>query len=258
MASSSSADQRDEWESHWSDFYEASQVNPAGAYRLRIVLRWLERTLQPASRFLDIGSGAGDLVTAVCTRHPAARVRGIELSETGIAIARRRAPRAEFLQRNLVDAAPPPDSWSQWADVAVCSEVLEHVDDPGRLLANAGPLLAPECRVLVTVPGGPMSAFDRHIGHRRHYSRRDLRVLLEGAGFEVDRCDAVGFPVFNLYRLMVVARGGKLVQEAAAGQTTSGPAARVVGAAFDVLFRLNPPFRRGGWQLTAEARLAPS
>lgn len=248
---------RDEWESHWSDFYEASQVNPAGAYRVRVILRWLRQALRPGSRFLDIGSGVGDLVTAACDRFPTANVRGLELSATGVQIARNRAPRAEFLQRDLVQPAVPPSSWSNWADVAVCSEVLEHVDDPRLLLSNARQFLAPGCRVLVTVPGGPRSAFDRHIGHRRHYSRADLRALLESAGLEVDQCDAVGFPAFNVYRLMVIARGRKLVQEAASGQTTSGPLARFVGAAFDTLLRLNPPLRRGGWQMVATARLTP-
>jgi SAM-dependent methyltransferase len=246
---------RNEWESHWSDFYEASQINPAGAYRLRIILRWLQQALRPGSRFLDIGSGVGDLVTAACDRFPTANVRGLELSATGIRIARDRAPRAEFLERDLVQRAAPPSSWSNWADVAVCSEVLEHVDDPGLLLYNAREFLAPGCRVFVTVPGGPMSAFDRHIGHRRHYSRADLCALLESAGLEVDRCDAVGLPAFNLYRLLVIARGRKLVQEAASGQTPSGSLARFVGGALDTLLRVNPPLRRGGWQMVARANL---
>ena len=246
---------RDEWESHWSDFYEASQVNPAARYRLRIVLRWLDRSLGRESRFLDIGSGAGDLVAAVSERHPSARVRGVELSETGIEIARKRAPRGEFRQCNLVEAVKQPNSWSNWADVAVCAEVLEHVEAPQRLLSNAKQLLAPSSRLFVTVPGGPRSAFDRHIGHRRHYTRRDLRALLETSGFSVDRCDAVGFPVFNLYRLLVIAMGKRLVREAASGRTTTGYLARLAGATFDALFRLNPPLRRAGWQLTAEARL---
>jgi 2-polyprenyl-3-methyl-5-hydroxy-6-metoxy-1,4-benzoquinol methylase len=36
----------------------------------------------------------------------------------------------------------------------VCSEVLEHVDRPRELLANAAAYLAPGCRLVVTVPGG--------------------------------------------------------------------------------------------------------
>src|SRR6266511_3895662 len=247
-----------EWESHWSDFYEASQVNPAGAYRLGILLRWLDRNLGPASRLLEIGSGVGDLVTAADRRYPTATIRGIELSARGVEIARRRAPRAEFLQRDLLQPAEAPSSWSNWADVAVCSEVLEHVDEPRLLLSNARQFLAAGCRVFVTVPGGPMSAFDRHIGHRRHYTRGDLRTLLTSAGFEVGRCDGLGFPFFNLYRLLVVARGGKLVREAASGQATTGRSARVAGAVFDLLLRLNPRWRYAGWQMAAEAWLTDS
>ena len=57
---------------------------------------------------------------------------------------------------------------------------------------------------VVTVPGGPMSAFDRHIGHRRHFSPDDLRAVLLAAGFQVERTTGVGFPFFNLYRLVAI------------------------------------------------------
>ena len=70
---------------------------------------------------------------------------------------------------------------------ALRSEVLEHVEHPERLLRNAGSVMAPACRAVITVPGGPMIAFDRHIGHRKHYSRVRLRTLLNKAGFEVKK-----------------------------------------------------------------------
>jgi SAM-dependent methyltransferase len=247
---------RDDWESHWHDYYEASQVNPAGAYRLRLVVRRLERTLRPGARFLDIGSGVGDLSAEVARRFPQAAVRGIELSATGVEIAQTRAPGAQFLQCDLLEATAPP-GWAHWADVAVCSEVLEHVDHPAALLANAAGFLSPDCRMLVTVPSGPMSAFDRYIGHRRHFSRRDLRVLLQGAGFHVERCSAAGFPFFNLYRLMVLARGRQLVEDATEGRSTNSTPAQIARCVFGALFRVNPPIRRWGWQLVAEARLTP-
>ena len=72
--------------------------------------------------------------------------------------------------RDLLRDPAPDAEWAGWATHAVCSEVLEHVDEPVVLLRNARSWLAPGCRLVVTVPGGPMSAFDRHIGHRRHFS----------------------------------------------------------------------------------------
>ena len=90
---------------------------------------------------------------------------------------------------------------------AVCSEVMEHVDDPVTLIRNARALLAPGCHLLVTVPGGPRSAFDRHIGHFQHFTAAKLRQVLTDAGYEVQRTLRSGFPFFNLYKLAVIARG---------------------------------------------------
>ena len=131
--------------------------------------------------------------------------------------------------------------------------MLEHLDEPEALLTNAIPYLAPGCVLLVTVPGGPMSAFDRHIGHRKHYGPKELRRLLERAGFEVERVTGAGFPFFNLYRLVVILRGRRLVAEAAAGETSIP--ARLVMAGFGFLFNLNLDASRWGWQTVAYARL---
>ena len=129
--------------------------------------------------------------------------------------------------------------------------MLEHVDDPVRLLANARPFLAPGCRLVVTVPGGPRSAFDRHIGHRRHYDRRSITAVLAEAGFGDVRAEAAGFPVFNLYKLIVILRGQRVVEDAR--EAPSRLAQRTMGL-FDRAFRF--AFRRGrlGWQIVATAK----
>jgi SAM-dependent methyltransferase len=243
---------RDDWESHWDDFVEASKLNPAGAYRVRLLLRRLRRSIRPGSRLIDIGCGPGYLLSEASRRFPGIQARGVELSAAAVQMAQSRVPRAQFLQRDLLRSSNIPQSWADWADVAVCSEVLEHVDRPELLLSNARALLRPGSRLVLTVPGGPISNFDRYIGHRRHYTRPDLEGLLHGAGFTVERCDAEGFPVFNAYRLMVIARGRRLVEDAAARRMPQTSAARVVASLFNAMFRMSPPTRHWGWQLVAE------
>jgi hypothetical protein len=98
-----------------------------------------------------------------------------------------------------------------------------------------------------------MSAFDRHIGHRRHYTRKVLRALLQEVGLEVNEVDAAGFPFHTLYRLAVLARGTKLVEEAASHRSSS--LMRSAMHLFDLAFHLNLPASPWGWQLVAEARL---
>jgi SAM-dependent methyltransferase len=209
------------------------------------------------ARVLDIGSGQGDLAVDLLERHPEADCVGVELSTSGVSIAAQRVPQARFFERDLLQAAAPPENLQGWATHAVCSEVLEHLDEPQRLMTNALAWMAPGCRVVVTVPGGPMSSFDRHIGHRRHYDPASLRRLLERAGLHVESVTGAGFPFFNLYRLAVIARGDRLLHDVS--RPDGGDprwSARAAMRIFDGAFSLNRSRGPFGWQMLALARLA--
>jgi SAM-dependent methyltransferase len=245
----------DDWDRHWDDYADAGRLNPAQRYRRRLIMSLLG-DVPAGARVVDIGSGQGDLAWDVRNQFPGPQILGLELSKSGCEISRRKVPDATFVQCNLLEAQHTPDEFRAWATHAVCSEVLEHVDDPGILLSKALGYLAPGCRLVVTVPGGPKSAFDLHIGHRRHYTPDALRELLAGVGFEVRRSFAAGFPFHNLYRLAVIARGHKLVDDVAAGedQAASG-AARLAMQVFTPLFALNLTSSPWGWQIVATAEV---
>lgn len=249
MNSAAATVQRDDWDRHWDDYASAAERNPAQRYRRKLILSMLgaEGTAAPV-RLLDIGSGQGDFTADVRAAFPGAQVLGLELSAAGVEVARRKVAGADFLQWDLLAERQPPEHRRNWATHAVCSEVLEHLDEPERLLANTRAWLARGCRLIVTVPGGPMSPFDRHIGHRRHYRGEDLGELLERAGFHVEGAHGAGFPFFNLYRRVVIARGSKLISDVAKEPSL---AARMAMDAFDGLFRWNLGTR--GWQTIAVA-----
>jgi SAM-dependent methyltransferase len=238
--------QRDEWDRHWDDYATSAERNPAQRYRRKLALSLLGG---PPTRLLDIGSGQGDFAAEAAAAFPGAEIVGLELSATGVEVARRKVARAEFIQWDLLADRQPPPERRNWATHAVCSEVLEHLDEPERLLRNVKAWLAPGCRLVVTVPGGPISPFDRHIGHRRHYRPEELRALLETAGLPVETAHGAGFPFFNLYRCTVIARGRKLI-----GDVTRKPsaAARLAMDTFDNLFGFN--LHTVGWQTVAVAK----
>jgi hypothetical protein len=110
---------------------------------------------------------------------------------------------------------------------------------------------------VVTVPGGPRSAFDVHIGHRKHYRRDELRGLLEGAGLVVDSVVAAGFPFFNMYKLLVVVRGRRVIADVRANEAGGSRVARVLMRVFRALFRLNLISSPLGWQILAVAHTRP-
>jgi len=244
----------DAWDAHWDDFGGANERNPAQEYRRRLTLRLLEREGAP-QRLLDIGAGNGELIAAAARRWPEADLRGLELSAAAVARASNKVPNARFRVCDLFASAPTPEE-DRWATHAACSEVLEHVDDPVALLRSARRWLAPGSRLVLTVPGGPMSAFDRHIGHRRHFSAHELGAVIAAAGLEVVQLAAAGFPFFNLYRALVIARGRRLVDDAKpeASSTAGSRVTRTAMSAFRPLFLLNLPRSRAGWQTVGVAR----
>jgi len=244
----------DNWEHHWQEYEWSAARNPAQEFRRKLILRLLASEDAPR-RIVDIGSGTGNLMASLRAAFPRAEQLGIELSRAGIESARRKVPDADFLQRDLTLAEPPPPEYEGWGTHAVCSEVLEHVDNPRRLLEVSRSYLAPGCRLVVTVPGGPMTAYDRHIGHRRHFRPDGVAELLSVAGFDVIRATGAGFPVFNLYRLLMRALGGRLIEVAGSGEP-SGLARGTMGA-FAFLLGSNTRLSPRGWQIVAVAR-APS
>jgi 2-polyprenyl-3-methyl-5-hydroxy-6-metoxy-1,4-benzoquinol methylase len=243
----------DDWDQHWDDYAAAAERNPAQRYRRRVALALIEAE-GPPRRLLDVGSGLGDLLEAAAARWSSAELLGLEPSVVGVRRAQAKVPDARFVCGDLTAGAEVPPELERWATHAVCSEVLEHVDDDVALLAAAARLMTPGCRLVVTVPGGRMSAFDRHIGHRRHYTPRSLAATLRAAGYEVQTTTGAGFPFFNLYRRLVIARGEALVADVRTGTGQPTGAARLAMAAFGPLFRLNAPSSPWGAQIVGVAR----
>jgi SAM-dependent methyltransferase len=252
------ASARDDWDAHWTEYSRTAEDNPAQNFRREVILALLG--VQGAGdqvRLIDIGSGQGDMAAAVLARFNAAQVVGLELSESGVEISRRKVSGARFVQRNLLHVEDPPAGQRGWATHAVCSEVLEHLDDPGLLLRNARQYMARGCRLVVTVPGGPMSAFDKHIGHRKHWRPSELDALMREAGYTPEHVGGVGFPFFNLYRCMVILRGERLIRDVSAGPTRAGSlAARGAMAVFSQLIRRHLNSSHRGWQIVGTARVA--
>lgn len=242
----------DDWDEHWSLYAESAEGNPAQAYRRRLIFAAL-RTHAPVERLVDIGSGQGDLARDLSAELAGTSVLGLELSASGVRVAEQKVPTARFTQVNLLRAPQPEPGDRSAATHAVCSEVLEHVDEPAALLRNATAWLRPGCRVVITVPAGPRTAFDKHIGHRRHFTPDLLRSVIEDAGLNVERIDAAGWPFFNLYRLIVLLMGERLVTAAGTGGAATGRLGKTLLAIFDALFRLNLTRSPWGWQLRATA-----
>jgi 2-polyprenyl-3-methyl-5-hydroxy-6-metoxy-1,4-benzoquinol methylase len=246
-----SSNQLDNWDRHWTDFQRAAEIAPSVRWRRRILSQLLAiEGSGEGARVLEIGSGPGYFAEQFAAEHPRAAFLGLDLSFNAVRLAAAKVPPAEFRQRDLLQPATGADDLSFGATHAICSEVLEHADKPEVLLRNSLPYMSRGCSLVVTVPGGPISAFHKHIGHRRHYTAESLTELLTRAGFQVDWASGVGFPFFNLYAGLLFLGGEEAIAEVS---KEPGPVVRAAGNVFDFLFRMNS--MRAGWQIAAVARL---
>jgi len=98
-----------------------------------------------------------------------------------------------------------------------------------------------------------MNEFEKSIGHRMHYSKAQLAALVEKSGLRPVRFVRAGFPFFNLYKLLALARGKKLLQDTNSGEGEEPGGSKrlmmLVLKIFQHLFRLNLDDSPFGWQM---------
>jgi trans-aconitate methyltransferase len=236
----------DNWDVHWENFSNSANRNPAQKYRQKLIIKALENAAcSESSHLLDIGSGQGDFLKQSMIKWPKASFLGFEMSKIGVQVSKEKLPSVEFLEVNLYDPPEAASLFEGWATHAVCSEVLEHVDDPVAFLRKASAYLSSGAKIIVTVPGGPMSHYDKHIGHRKHFTRDDLKKCLQLSGFTPVEVKSAGFPFFNLYRTLVILRGKSLIKDASANN--SNILMGFFESLFNLLFKLNNS--HFGWQV---------
>jgi SAM-dependent methyltransferase len=145
-----------------------------------LVATALRRTAPPRDErgwLVDLGAGAGG-VTALLGWPP----DRVAVLEGNHALATR-ALRAHGLAalRTSVQQLPLADGT---AEVVCLLDVIEHLQDPVAALREAARVLAPDGRLVVTVPAHQWlwSAADEQLGHLRRYNRRTLYADLAAAG----------------------------------------------------------------------------
>ena len=132
-------------------------------------------------RVLDAGCGAG-YGTELLNQAGAANVVGVDVSEAALTLARAAVSDGVTCEPGDVAALSYPDDSF---DVVVCFEVIEHVEDPERVLDELRRVLRPDGLLLLSspnrtryVPGDPH--------HRHEYTRPELQEAL-GRRFESAR-----------------------------------------------------------------------
>jgi len=146
------------------------------------VVRQTEPLMAPGYRVLEVGCGTGNVLRVLeqcCTR---GTVVGMDLFAESLRCARGRTS-CLLVQGDV--QAPPFDTGF---DLIGVFDLLEHMSGDAQVLSILHGLLAPEGRLLLTVPAHPSlwSYFDEVSHHCRRYRPDELEGKLSHAGYEVE------------------------------------------------------------------------
>jgi SAM-dependent methyltransferase len=188
-AETASALRSDEYDEMWRGLDDFLRYNPGARHRRRLVLRGLRRHAGPATEVLDVGCGLGEMVAFLAGELPHCRFTGVDFSAGAIESCCRRLPRHRWTVADVVN-----DDLPGTYDAAVCSELLEHLDDPASALKRIARSLNPGATIVVTVPNGKVFATERAVGHVRHPTLSMLRQWFDAAGLDVIEAQCWGWP----------------------------------------------------------------
>jgi 2-polyprenyl-3-methyl-5-hydroxy-6-metoxy-1,4-benzoquinol methylase len=169
--------------------------------RRRILAELIRREIRPPARarILEIGCGTGHNLGML---GEFGSVDGLEVDDEARGVA-------EGHHGKAILSAPLPeltDIRSRTYDLIAALDVVEHVDDDTAALAAIAERLKPGGKLLLTVPAHQWmwSAHDTANHHKRRYSKKRLKALVEASPLHLEK---IGYFNSLLFPLAVAARG---------------------------------------------------
>jgi glycosyltransferase involved in cell wall biosynthesis len=139
-------------------------------------------------RVLEVGSGSGNLSRFILDREKAVLS---DFDQEYLRLLRRRFGTYENVEIRQLDLSTftADELRASRLDSIICLNVLEHIEDDRRVLAELFATLEPGGCLVVLVPAHAAlyCEMDRNLGHYRRYTREELAAKFEEAGFVVER-----------------------------------------------------------------------
>jgi SAM-dependent methyltransferase len=191
------ADQAVNWSEDLEELHEeSSRTHFIDVWTRRAILARLG-PLREAPTVVDVGCSTGYLLEDLRRGIPDVSLIGVDLVAAGLRKAHANVPDATLLQADAC-ALPLEDAS---VDAVVSANLLEHVPDDRRALAEMLRILRPGARAVIVVPVGPgnYDYYDRFLGHERRYATGELARKADAVGLEILEDIHLGAPLYPAF-----------------------------------------------------------
>lgn len=181
--------------SKWNDFV---RFYPASIHRRKFIFNQIKK-IPNWSSLADFGCGNALLINILFQKfnNPNRTFFGFDVSPNQIEANRKNFP---FINFETIDLGEKITT--QKFDLITCSEVIEHILDYKKAIANICNSLNPEGHVIITVPKGEIFYTEQEFGHFRHFWEGQLIEEFEKNDVDCILCRAWGFPFHDLTKIV--------------------------------------------------------
>jgi len=182
------------YKSNYSYMYNDSKQGYSYSYIAPVVIKILKDCKN--LRILELGCGNGYFCNVLSgIGH---EVVGVDVSETGIESANNYFSEIRFIKSDIYDLLTSPMLTSEFFDVVIAIEVIEHLQYPRELIKVAKKYLKRGGQLIISTPYhgyfknlaiSLLNKWDDHfsvfwdVGHIKFFSVKTLKKMLEDEGF---------------------------------------------------------------------------
>ena len=176
----------DDYDQFYEEFFDAKDLELYERDR-RLTLRretindYLAAHAPSGAEVLDVGCGLGDVLAGLKGDY---QLAGMDYARSNVQAATRRLGERAVIKQGSIYEMPFD---SNAFDVALCLEVLEHIEDDARGVRDIARVLKPGGFLIAAVPYTYYwPEYQSLMGHFRHYTRESFSRLMDANGLKTE------------------------------------------------------------------------
>lgn len=178
-----------------TNFIKHTSKNPLQRFLINnfyVSLVFLAKSVSPKT-ILDAGCGEGFTMDRLSKNGIGREIEGVEYSKDALTLGKKLFPNLIFKEGSAYDLPYKDNSF----DLVICTEVLEHLNEPTKVLKEA--LRVSKKNILVSVPSEPffmlgnflrgknLSRLGNDPGHINHWTIISFQNFLKNNGLKIKR-----------------------------------------------------------------------